>query len=125
MNTSVFDTDYWRTRAEDARTIAAQLLDPVSQKAMWTIAKSYDSLAEGAGARGKNKAWSADIFDRGTSRLMHMVSFSSYEELQGWLTGLIADRPDLDFEASFALPADAPESHRQALATLNRVVQRR
>jgi len=117
MNKPVFDTDYWRTRAEEARTVAAQLTEPTAQRAMWDIAKSYDALAGNAEGGGR-EAWGADIFDRRTSRLMHMVSCASFDELQDWMTGLISEQPALEFAATFAIPANAPEDYRRALEAL-------
>jgi len=40
--------EYWASRAEDARTLAAQMSDPLSRKTMENIAASYDKLAEWA-----------------------------------------------------------------------------
>jgi hypothetical protein len=48
---TVNDPVYWRQRAEEARSVAGQLSDPVAQKAMLEIANSYDALADLATAR--------------------------------------------------------------------------
>jgi hypothetical protein len=115
----IFDAAYWRGRAEEARTVAAQLADRASREALWRIAKTYDGMADSAEARAQGAAnWAADIFEAETSRLMHIVSFPTYEELRGWLAALVAERPDLNFRASFDIPADAPEGHREELAAL-------
>lgn len=45
------DPQHWRDRAEEARRIAAQLSDPVSEKTMNEIAASYDRLAALAEAK--------------------------------------------------------------------------
>ncbi len=87
---------------------------------MWHVAKIYDGMANSAELRKPQKAagaaaWAADIFEAETSRLMHMVSFPTYDELRGWLAALVAERPDSNFRASFAVPADAPEGHLEEL----------
>ena len=48
---TVNDPAYWRQRAEEARTVADQLSDPIAQKAMLEIAASYEALADLAAAR--------------------------------------------------------------------------
>jgi hypothetical protein len=119
-NLDIFDAAYWRGRAEEARKVAAQLTDPISQKAMWRVAKTYDGMADSAEqpmAQGA-VSWAADIFEAETSRLMHIVSFPTYEELRGWLVALVAERPNLNFRASFEIPTDAPEGHREELEAL-------
>jgi hypothetical protein len=39
------DPTHWRQRAEEARSIADQLDDPIAKKTMLDIAHSYDRLA--------------------------------------------------------------------------------
>jgi hypothetical protein len=39
------DPAHWHDRADDARRVAAEILDPVSRRKMLEIAESYDSLA--------------------------------------------------------------------------------
>ena len=48
---TVNDPAYWRQRAEEARAVADQLSDPLAQKAMLEIARSYEALADLAAAR--------------------------------------------------------------------------
>jgi hypothetical protein len=50
-DTAANDPAYWRQRAEEARTVAGQLSDPVAQIAMLEIANSYDALADLAATR--------------------------------------------------------------------------
>jgi hypothetical protein len=121
--TETFDAAYWRGRAEEARKVAAQMPDPRCQESMWDVAKIYDGMANSAEMQkqptSKGAAsWAADIFEAETSRLMHMVSFPTYDELRGWLAALVAERPDSNFRASFAIPADAPDGHREELQAL-------
>ena len=35
---------HWHDRAEDARKVAAQIIDPVSSRTMLEIAEAYESL---------------------------------------------------------------------------------
>jgi hypothetical protein len=42
------DPQHWIERAEDARRLAAQILDPVPHSTMLEIAESYESLARWA-----------------------------------------------------------------------------
>jgi hypothetical protein len=42
------DPKHWFERAEDARRLAVQILDPVSRRTMLEIAESYESLARRA-----------------------------------------------------------------------------
>ena len=51
VNSAITDPAYWRQRAEEARRIAEQLSDPVSQQTMRDIAAAYEQLAEIAQAR--------------------------------------------------------------------------
>ena len=42
------DSEHWHDRAEEARKVAAQIIDPVSRRKMLEIAESYESLARRA-----------------------------------------------------------------------------
>jgi hypothetical protein len=42
------DPKHWHDHAEDARRLAAQILDPISRRMMLGIAESYESLAQRA-----------------------------------------------------------------------------
>ena len=46
MDKSDFTLDYWRARAEEARTIAEQLRDPQAKSGMLRVAEGYDHLAD-------------------------------------------------------------------------------
>jgi hypothetical protein len=46
-----YDPQHWRDRAEDARKVAAQILDRTSKQTMLEIAESYESLARRAAQR--------------------------------------------------------------------------
>ena len=39
------DPQYWRRRAEEARTLAEELTDPDAKRKMLKIAKDYETLA--------------------------------------------------------------------------------
>jgi hypothetical protein len=43
---SVGDPEYWRQRAEEARAVAAQMMDPHTRAAMLGIAQDYEKLAQ-------------------------------------------------------------------------------
>jgi len=43
--------EYWRSRAEEARAVAAKFADPFSRQMMESVAASYDKLAEWAEKR--------------------------------------------------------------------------
>lgn len=45
---SVDDPRHWRARAEEARTMAETLSDPVARKSMLEIAEAYDRMAQRA-----------------------------------------------------------------------------
>jgi hypothetical protein len=49
------DPKHWRTRAKQARAIAAEMKDPDNQRTMLDIAAHYDVLAERAERRSKSK----------------------------------------------------------------------
>ena len=51
MTTIISNAQHWRDRATEARSLAAQIDDPVAKLAMLTIAESYDQIAERAAAR--------------------------------------------------------------------------
>ena len=43
---STFGTpQYWRERAEEARALAQQMTDPEAQRAMLSVAQSYEKIA--------------------------------------------------------------------------------
>jgi hypothetical protein len=46
-----YDSEHWHHRAEDARKLAAQILDPVSRRTMLEISESYESLARRSAQR--------------------------------------------------------------------------
>jgi hypothetical protein len=41
----ISDPQYWRHRAEEARTLAGELIDPEAKRMMLKIAKDYEALA--------------------------------------------------------------------------------
>jgi hypothetical protein len=45
------EPQYWRTRADEARTVAGTMVDPFSRQMMANVAASYDKLAEWAEKR--------------------------------------------------------------------------
>ena len=45
------DPQYWRRRAEEARTLADELTDPDAKRKMLNIAKDYETLAIRAAQR--------------------------------------------------------------------------
>jgi hypothetical protein len=45
------DPDYWRRRAEEARTIAEQMENPEAKQTMLEIAAGYDRMAQRAAER--------------------------------------------------------------------------
>jgi hypothetical protein len=52
MNKTLFhDPEHWRDRADDARRVATEILDPVSRRKMLDIAEGYESLARRAAER--------------------------------------------------------------------------
>jgi hypothetical protein len=55
------DPEHWRSRAEEARSIAEQLSDPESKPTMFRIAADYDRLAEHAELRARTESshWGA------------------------------------------------------------------
>jgi len=62
MSKKVFhDPQHWLDRAEEARSIATQIIDPISRRAMLQIAENYDSLARRAMQRLSESQGSRDI----------------------------------------------------------------
>ena len=55
MTTTSFinDPEHWRSRAEEARTLADQMSDDVSRRMMLKIADDYETLAKRAEERAK------------------------------------------------------------------------
>ena len=49
------DPKHWRSRAAEARTIAAEMKDPIARRTMLDIAVDYDLLAERAERRNNDK----------------------------------------------------------------------
>jgi hypothetical protein len=47
------DAEYWRSRAGEARALAAQMSDDLSRQTMDNIAASYEKLAAWAEKRGR------------------------------------------------------------------------
>jgi hypothetical protein len=45
------DPEHWRSRAEEARTVAEQLTDPIAKAMMLQIAEDYDRIADHAQQR--------------------------------------------------------------------------
>ena len=45
MTSFIFDPKHWRERAEEARTIAEKMDDPVARQSMLRIAEEYELLA--------------------------------------------------------------------------------
>jgi hypothetical protein len=52
MTRKLFDDPaHWHDRADDARRVAAEILDPISRRKMLEISESYESLARRAAER--------------------------------------------------------------------------
>ncbi len=51
MITEPYTAEYWRDRAEETRTKAAEMRDPESRRVLLYIADSYDHLAARAEER--------------------------------------------------------------------------
>jgi hypothetical protein len=49
------DPEHWRKRAEDMRTLANEIKDPLSKQTMLKIAEDYDRLAKRAEARARGE----------------------------------------------------------------------
>ena len=45
------DADHWRNRAEEARAVAVQMLDPHTKAVMLQIAQDYEKFAQRAEQR--------------------------------------------------------------------------
>ena len=56
MSGRLNDPEHWRGRAEETRTLAEQLTDPVSTSTLLRIAEEYERLAEHAQRRAKKLA---------------------------------------------------------------------
>ena len=56
MTNMLDDPMHWQKLAQDARTRAAHLPDPVAKRTLEGIAASYDQLAERAAQRGKKNS---------------------------------------------------------------------
>jgi len=50
------DPEHWRSRVEEARSIAEQLSDPESKQTMLRIAADYERLAEHAKQRAQKQS---------------------------------------------------------------------
>ena len=48
MSSLLDDPEHWRSRAEEARSVAEQLSDPEAKRTMLRIATEYELLAEQA-----------------------------------------------------------------------------
>jgi hypothetical protein len=44
---TINDADYWRKRAEEARTIAERMTDAHTKSLMLSVAESYEKIASG------------------------------------------------------------------------------
>ena len=51
MSSLLDDPEHWRSRAEEARSVAEQLSDPEAKRTMLRIAAEYELLAERAERR--------------------------------------------------------------------------
>jgi hypothetical protein len=49
------NAEYWRSRAEETRTIADAVSDPEAKRILLGIADGYDWLAESAAERGGDR----------------------------------------------------------------------
>jgi DNA-binding ferritin-like protein len=49
----VDDAEYWRKRAEEARTLAEQMKDAHTKSLMLSVAKSYEKIAEWTAERNR------------------------------------------------------------------------
>jgi hypothetical protein len=45
------DPEYWRSRSEEARAVATQMMDPHTKAVMLSIAQDYEKLAKRAEQR--------------------------------------------------------------------------
>jgi hypothetical protein len=53
--TKLNDGKYWRERAEEARAVAVQMMDPHTKAIMLSIAQDYEKLAQRAEQRATTK----------------------------------------------------------------------
>jgi hypothetical protein len=53
VSSFITDSEHWRKRAEETRTLANQMNDETSKQTMVRIAADYDHLAERAEARAR------------------------------------------------------------------------
>jgi hypothetical protein len=51
------DPEHWRDRADDARRVATEILDPLSRRRVLDIAESYETLARRAAEREHEVGW--------------------------------------------------------------------
>ena len=62
MSSILYDADHWRARADQARTLAEQMTDPLSKATMLKIAEGYEEMAKHALARRQSRQ--ADLTTR-------------------------------------------------------------
>jgi hypothetical protein len=63
----VDDPEHWRSRAEEARSIAEELSDPEAKRMMLRIVSDYERLAERAELRATKQSpasWHSGVFRR-------------------------------------------------------------
>src|SRR5262245_56524334 len=53
---SQFDTDYWRMRADETRSVAQAMTNPAARREMHFIAEAYDRLADHAERTARRKS---------------------------------------------------------------------
>jgi hypothetical protein len=57
MPSGVDDAKRWRSRPENARSIADEMVDPEARRTMWSIAAGYELLARHAESRKDRKEY--------------------------------------------------------------------
>ena len=62
MTSLLDDPEHWRSRAEEARTVAEQLADPEAKRTMLRIATDYEKLAQHAALRVKKIVSATGMF---------------------------------------------------------------